>query len=178
MAERSLTPLIGNTATYISKYFQHKEVVKSFEADRAGIDNQVYCPEVVENAKALGINVLDKVRAKFGAFTPTSWFRCESLERNICDAAFKRWCSKQGVSADAPDAWSAYFIRKQHPKGASADIEVDGVSNVELFNWIKENLVYDQLILEYVNPKVAGSGWVHVSFDRYGNNRKQAFKIN
>lgn len=178
MAERSETPLIGLTSERISKHFTHREVVKSFEADRIGIDNQVYEIDIVENAKALGANVLDKVREQFGSFTPNSWYRCEALERNICDNAFRSWCKRNGFEYTAPDAWNAYFIRKQHPRGASADIEIDGLSNVKLYNWIKDNLDFDQLILEYVNPKIPNSGWVHVSYDRYGNNRKQAFSIN
>jgi hypothetical protein len=176
--ERSATPLIMLTSDRISKYFTHREVIKSVEAERIGIDNQVYEQEIVDNAKELGDKVLDKVRERFGSFTPNSWYRCESLERNTCDRAFKNWCKDRGFDHNAPDAWNAYFVRKQHPRGASADIEVVGVSNVDLYHWIKENLVFDQLILEYVNPRVPGSGWVHVSYDRYGNNRQQAFSIN
>lgn len=174
--------VIGNTRDKISEFFHHYEVVKSIEAERNELDNYVYDPELLLNAQALGKNVLDKVRDHFypivkRGFTPNSWYRGEALEHYICRKDFTNWCAKQGVNPQAPDAWFSYFQRKQHPKCCAADIEISGVSNVDLFEWIKKNLEYDQLILEFVNPKIPNSGWVHVSWNRFGNNRKQAFAI-
>lgn len=67
----------------------------------------------------------------------------------------------------------------QHCKGEAADIEIIGVNNYELACWIRDNLDYDQLILEYatnlnVDPN---SGWVHVSY-KDGTLRKQTLTIN
>jgi zinc D-Ala-D-Ala carboxypeptidase len=56
----------------------------------------------------------------------------------------------------------------QHPKGEAADIEIDGVANADLAAWIRDNLHFDQLILEAYRPGVAGSGWVHVSYREPG----------
>ena len=64
----------------------------------------------------------------------------------------------------------------QHAKGEAADIEIDGVSNAELAKWIRDNLAFDQLILEAYRPGVAGSGWVHVSY-RTGRLRKSVLTM-
>jgi hypothetical protein len=52
----------------------------------------------------------------------------------------------------------------QHRLGEAADIEIEGVTNAQLAIWIRDNLKFDQLILEAYRPGVAGSGWVHVSY--------------
>jgi hypothetical protein len=39
------------------------------------------------------------------------------------------------------------------------------VANAELAEWIKDNLDYRQLILEFYTPGIPDSGWVHVSYD-------------
>ena len=52
-----------------------------------------------------------------------------------------------------------------HCNGMAADIEIPGVPNHELAEWIKSNLSYTQLILEFYTCGVPDSGWVHVSYD-------------
>ena len=52
-----------------------------------------------------------------------------------------------------------------HCKGMAADIEIPGVPNYNLALWIRDNLEYTQLILEFYTPGVPDSGWVHVSYD-------------
>ena len=52
----------------------------------------------------------------------------------------------------------------QHRLGEAGDIEVPGVPNFTLAEWIATNLPYDQLILEAYTPGEPGSGWVHVSY--------------
>jgi hypothetical protein len=65
-------------------------------------------------------------------------------------------------------------INSQHCKGEAADLEIFGVANSELADWIKENLMFDQLILEYHTPGEPNSGWVHVSYTKEINsNRKE-----
>jgi zinc D-Ala-D-Ala carboxypeptidase len=51
-----------------------------------------------------------------------------------------------------------------HIRGQAADIEIPGIPNAELAEWIKDNLEYNQLILEFYTPGVPDSGWVHVSY--------------
>ncbi len=63
--------------------------------------------------------------------------------------------------------------KSQHVTGEAIDIEIEGVSNKVLADWIDKNIVYDQLILEFYNPmEGVNSGWVHVSLKRDGVNRK------
>ena len=57
-----------------------------------------------------------------------------------------------------------------HCKGQAADIEIAGVANAVLAQYIKDSLQYTQLILEFYTPGVPDSGWVHVSYD--ANNLK------
>ena len=53
----------------------------------------------------------------------------------------------------------------QHTKGMAADFEIYGTPNNEVFNWIKNNLMYDQMILEFWNSDEPNSGWVHVAYN-------------
>ena len=57
------------------------------------------------------------------------------------------------------------IIESQHAKGMAADFEIFGTPNNEIFNWIKSNLLYDQMILEFWNSDEPNSGWVHVSYN-------------
>ena len=61
----------------------------------------------------------------------------------------------------------------QHAKGQAADIEIPGVDNFELAQYIQNNMDFDQLILECYTGDPS-SGWVHVSYNNeYPNeNRK------
>jgi hypothetical protein len=52
-----------------------------------------------------------------------------------------------------------------HCKGQAADIEIPGVANADLAQWVKDNLEFTQLILEFYTPGIPDSGWVHVSYD-------------
>lgn len=52
-----------------------------------------------------------------------------------------------------------------HCKGYAADIEIPGIANPDLAEWIKENCKFRQLILEFYTPGgPPDSGWVHVSY--------------
>ncbi|MFS6545884.1 D-Ala-D-Ala carboxypeptidase family metallohydrolase, partial [Staphylococcus aureus] len=65
----------------------------------------------------------------------------------------------------------------QHLEGKAMDIDGEiygGITNSEIFNWLKANVVFDQLIWEYgddVNPS-----WVHVSWNKNGN-RNEVLRI-
>ena len=49
-----------------------------------------------------------------------------------------------------------------------------GVPNHEVSDWIKQNLMFDQLILEFYKPGEPNSGWIHVSYCKEINrNRKE-----
>lgn len=57
-----------------------------------------------------------------------------------------------------------------HCKGQAADIEIPGIANAVVAQYIKDSLQYTQLILEFYTPGIPDSGWVHVSYD--ANNLK------
>lgn len=137
----------------LSDHFSLEEMTKSQTGARKGIDNTPP-PEVVENLKLLCENVLEKVRIHFGRpVIVNSGYRGPKLNKAI-----------GGVK------------NSQHLTGQAADIEVPGVDNSVLFCWIKDNLVFDQVILEFHKKGVPDSGWVHVSWNSKGN-RKQAITI-
>jgi len=60
----------------------------------------------------------------------------------------------------------------QHCKGEALDLDADGY-NYKLFNYIFENLDFDQLIWEFGDDK--NPAWVHVSY-KIDENRNQVLK--
>lgn len=139
----------------LSPHFTLAEATKSQTAARKGIDNTPDA-EAIERMKALCEKVLEPVRAHFGRpVIVNSFFRSLELNRAI------------GSKDDS-----------QHTKGEAADIEVPGVDNAEVATWIRDNLEFDQLILEFYEPGDPSSGWVHVSYKEYGACRAECLTIN
>ncbi len=52
----------------------------------------------------------------------------------------------------------------QHLRGEAVDFHVQGFTVVAVAVWIRDNLDYDQLILEHFMPGIQTSGWVHCSY--------------
>ena len=126
----------------LSANFTLKELTKSDTATRLGLDNTPD-DEALENLKTLCEMVLQPVRDHYGkSVTVNSAYR--SPESNAAVNGSK--------SSD-------------HCKGMAADIEIVGVANADLAQWIMDNLDYTQLILEFYTPGIPDSGWVHVSYD-------------
>ena len=126
----------------LSANFTLKELTKSDTATRLGLDNT---PDeaTIENLKLLCQEVLQPIREHFGkSVTVNSGFR--SPESNAAVNGSKT---------------------SDHCKGMAADIEIVGVPNPELAQWIMDNLDYTQLILEFYTQGQPNSGWVHVSYD-------------
>ena len=124
----------------LSRNFTLSELIKSDTAIRKGINNNPNA-EQIEKLKALCENILQPVRDHFGRVKITSGFRSVDL------------CMAIGSSANS-----------QHAKAEAADFECVGVDNAELADWIKDNLPYDQLIVEYYTPREPNSGWIHCSY--------------
>ena len=55
----------------------------------------------------------------------------------------------------------------------ASDLEIFGIPNIQVAYWIQANCDFDQLILEFYNPDDPAGGWVHVSNNEKGANRKQ-----
>jgi hypothetical protein len=63
----------------------------------------------------------------------------------------------------------------QHLKGEAIDIDAGSrAENKKLFEWCRDNLVFDQLLWEYGNS--IGPDWVHISYNKT-KNRKQVIII-
>jgi zinc D-Ala-D-Ala carboxypeptidase len=124
----------------LSRNFTLSELIKSDTAIRKGINNNPNA-EQIEKLKALCENILQPVRDHFGRVKITSGFRSVDL------------CLAIGSSSNS-----------QHAKAEAADFECIGVDNAELADWIKDNLPYDQLIVEYYTPGEPNSGWIHCSY--------------
>ena len=136
----------------LSENFSLVELTKSQTAERKGINNTP-STEHQENLKLLCTHVLQPIRDHFNrVVSVSSGYRSSEL----CIAIGSKTTS-------------------QHAKGQAADFEIYGLSNKELADWIKENLDYDQLILEYWKESDPNSGWVHCSYKSEGN-RKQYLK--
>ena len=135
----------------LSKNFSLAELVKSQTAERMGLNNSPN-EDQTENLRLLCERVLQPVRDHFGKVVSiSSGFRNEILSQKI------------GSSS-----------KSQHCKGQAADFEIFSEPNNELSDWIKENLMFDQLILEYYTPGEPSSGWIHVSYTKDINlNRKE-----
>ena len=124
----------------LSRNFTLQELIKSDTAIRKGIDNNPNADQI-EKLKTLCENILQPVRDHFGRVKVTSGYRSEEL------------CLAIGSS-----------VNSQHAKAEAADFEVMGTDNAELADWIKQNLEFDQLILEYYTVGEPNSGWIHCSY--------------
>lgn len=135
----------------LSKNLSLSEMTKSVTAIRLGIDNTP-TETHLNNMKALANNVFQPIRDYFGKpIIISSGYRSEKLNKAI------------GGS-----------LTSQHSKGEAMDIDNDGtsVSNKEIFDFIKDNLDFDQLIGE----GLSGNGdynWIHVSYSATRKNRKE-----
>lgn len=134
----------------MGKYFTIEELCKSDTANARGIDNTP-TEEVKENLQVLIDNVLDPLREAYGKpIYVNSGYRCPELNKAV-----------GGVS------------NSQHVKGEAADIDVHDTSeNQKLYDYLTQNLTFDQCLWEN------GGAWIHVSYKKDGNNRKQAFALN
>jgi hypothetical protein len=106
--------------------------------------------EIVCNLKMVAINILEPMRAQYSNLQLTNTWR------------------PAGIGSST----------SQHPKGMACDMQFKGVPKKEYFEiakWCRDNLLFDQLLLEY---KTTGSGlpWIHMSFNK-NNNRKQVLTL-
>jgi hypothetical protein len=131
------------------------ELTKSQIAERKGINNNPN-PTQIENLKALAQNILQPVRSHFDKpLIISSGFRCAEL------------CVEIGSS-----------VTSQHvadDKAAAADFEIPAIDNKELAKYIRNELTFDQLILEFYRDNEPTSGWVHCSYST-DHNRNQPLR--
>jgi hypothetical protein len=137
----------------LSKYTTLQEVTKSNQASVLKIPN-IPNAEQVANLKLVCTEVFDKVREHFGKpIGISSGFRSVELNEQIGGAK-----------------------SSQHMEGKALDIDGDifgGVSNKAIFDYIKNNCIFDQLIWEFGTENAPD--WVHVSYNKEVN-RKQILR--
>jgi len=133
----------------LTEHFALEELISSHIAKAHNIDNYPNA-EQIANLKALCENVLQPARDAIGSIKVNSGYRSYALNLKIKGAK-----------------------NSQHKEGKAADIVCS--DNAKLFNWMRKNLTFDQLIWEYgdsVQP-----GWIHVSYNKSGN-RNEILIIN
>lgn len=132
----------------LSKNLSLAEVTKSATAIKHGIANAPNSLHLT-NLKAVATNIFQPCRDYFGKpLAVTSGYRSEALNDLI------------GGSK-----------RSQHSKGEALDLDAQvygGLTNRELFMYIKDHLEFDQLIGEFPDD-VGEFAWVHCSYKSEGN---------
>lgn len=132
----------------LTQNFTLNELTYSVTANVNKIDNRPSV-QVVANLKAVCENVLQPLRDNLGVpVIISSGFRCAELNKKI---------------GGRPNS--------QHLTGQAVDFIVPQRNLKDVYNYIKHNLPYDQLLYEY-SPL---DKWIHVSYRTDGHNRKQAF---
>jgi zinc D-Ala-D-Ala carboxypeptidase len=137
----------------LSTHLDLSEIIRSDSAKRNGISNMP-TPDHIENFKILATKVFEPIREHFGVpIRISSGYRSAELNKCI------------GGSATS-----------QHSTGEAIDIDQDGttITNKQVFDYIKDNLAFDQLINEF------NYAWVHVSYKANGKQRGEileAYKV-
>jgi hypothetical protein len=138
----------------ISRYVDRWEVTQSDTAKRKGVSNEP-TPEHLENLKVTCKNIHTPIREHFGVpIYISSAYRSSALNKAI----------KGSANSD-------------HCKGRALDLDQDGrgtgVTNKEVFDFVVDNLEFDQCIWEFGDDK--NPGWVHIGY-REGANRGQILR--
>ena len=139
--------------TKISQHISYKEATRSNTALRLNLNNE---PDDYQTTNMVGVanNVFEPLREYVGdPIKINSFFRSEDLNTAI------------GGSS-----------RSQHIEGRAIDLDdtFGHATNAEMFEYIKDNLNFDQLIWEFgdsTNP-----AWVHVSYVSEDQNRGRCLK--
>lgn len=137
----------------LSRNLSLAEMITSDSAKRKGISNHPN-PQQTENLQLLANKVFQPIRDHFNIpIHISSGFRSIELNKSIGGAG-----------------------SSQHCTGEAMDIDMDGssIKNRDVFNWVKDNLKFDQLIWEFGND--SNPDWVHVSYESSGKQRGQVLK--
>tara|TARA_R100000655_G_scaffold77245_1_gene116303 strand:- start:8772 stop:9227 length:456 start_codon:yes stop_codon:yes gene_type:complete len=137
----------------ISKHISYKEGAYSNTAIRRGIDNNPNAKEL-KNMKLTAEKVFEPLREHVGRpIKINSFFRCPELNKAIGGSSKSQHCNGQAIDID--DTYG-------------------NMSNADMYEWIKENLDFDQMIWEFGSNE--NPAWVHVSYVSPGLNRNRCLK--
>ena len=139
----------------LSEHLSLAEVTRSETAKRKGISNQP-TDEHLANFKLLAEKVFEPIRNHFAKpIHISSGYRSKALNTAVGGALSSQHCSGEAIDIDMDGAGN-------------------GVTNKMVFDYIRENLEFDQLIWEFGTD--ANPDWVHVSYESTGKQRKQILK--
>jgi hypothetical protein len=113
-------------------------------------------PEHIENFKLLAEKVFQPIREHFRCpIHISSGYRSKELNAAIGGSATSQHCSGEAIDIDM-------------------DGTPNGVTNRMVFDYIKDNLTWDQMIFEFGDKE--NPDWVHVSYESNGKQRKQILR--
>lgn len=136
------------------KHFTIHELTYSQTAVKLGIKNET-TPEIEQNLVALVAVVLDPLRERWGKpIEVTSGYRCAKLNRAV-----------GGVAGS------------QHVKGEAADIRAASPGETaKLGRLVVQMGCFDQVIFEHSDRECMEAEWIHVSWKREGENRREVLR--
>jgi D-alanyl-D-alanine dipeptidase len=139
----------------LSKHLSIAEVTRSETAKRLGISNEPTA-EHLENFKLLAEKVFEPIREHFNVpIHISSGYRSKALNTAIKGSLSSQHCSGEAIDIDM-------------------DGSANGVTNTMVFDFIKDNLDFDQMIWEFGSS--SKPDWVHVSYKANGKQRKQILR--
>jgi len=137
----------------ISKHVSYKEGTFSATATRLGFDN-IPNDEQLDNMELIAKKVFEPLREWVGGpIKINSFFRCPDLNKAIGGSSKSQHC--QGQAIDIDDTYKV-------------------VANSDMYDYIKNNLDFDQLIWEFGDDD--NPNWVHVSYVSEEDNRNRCLK--
>ena len=137
----------------LSKHVSYKEGVHSITALRLGLKNDPTDAHL-ENMKLICEKVFEPLRTHVGGpIKINSFYRGPELNKAIGGSAKSQHCHGQAIDID--DTYGH-------------------ASNAAMFDWIRANLDYDQMIWEFGTDE--NPDWVHVSYVDPGSNRNRCLK--
>jgi len=131
------------------------EVIKSNTAIRKGIDNSP-TDNHLESLEDIANDIFQPLRNALGVIYVSSGYRSENLNKAIGGSRTSQHCTGEALDLD-----------NDNKNGAA--------SNTEIFNYIKDNLDFDQLIWEFGTDEKPD--WVHVSYTTKRSNRKEILRV-
>jgi hypothetical protein len=139
----------------LSEHLDLSEVIRSESAKRKGISNMPTA-EHIENFKLLAEKVFQPIREHFRCpIHISSGYRSKELNQAVGGSSSSQHCTGEAIDVDM-------------------DGTPNGVTNRMVFDYIKDNLEFDQLIFEFGDAN--NPDWVHVSYESTGKQRKQILK--
>jgi zinc D-Ala-D-Ala carboxypeptidase len=142
----------------LSKNITLEEATRSPIAKRYEIKNEP-TEKQISNMVDLAVNVFEPMREDLGGLPiiVTSFFRSKELNDCVGGASNSQHLANKGAAMDIDNDRTRYKP-----------------DNIEIFNYIKDNLEFDQLICEFPLPD-GSPDWVHISYNKK-NNLKQVLK--